>query len=77
MHKRAETLMPLLWNRSTLTEVNMSDYFMTNGFKQDFTNLLKSILLISKRLEELTAEVKLLRGAELVDPHKEKETTEQ
>lgn len=54
----------------------MSEYFMTNGFQQDFTNLLKSILLISKRLEELTAEVKLLRGAELMDPHKEKETTE-
>ena len=77
MHKRAETLMPLLWNRSILTEVNMSDYFTTNGFKQDFTNLLKSILLISKRLEDLTAEVRLLRGAELVDPHEEKKTTEQ
>ena len=49
----------------------MSDYFMTNGWKQDFTNLLKSILLISKRLEELTNEVRSLREALPVDPNKE------
>ena len=66
--------MPLLWNRSTLTEVNMSDYFMTNGFKQDFTNLLKSILLISNRLEDLTNEVRALREQNAVDPNKEKTT---
>ena len=73
MHKRAEPIIPLYWNRSTLMEVNMSDYFMTNGFKQDFNNLLKSILLISKRLEELTNEVRALREQNAVDPHKEKD----
>lgn len=52
----------------------MSDYFMTNGWKQDFTNLLKSILLISKRLEELTNEVRSLREALPVDPNKETST---
>ena len=52
----------------------MSDYFMTNGFKQDFTNLLKSILLISNRLEDLTNEVRALREKNAVDPNKEKTT---
>lgn len=66
--------MPLLWNRSTLTEVNMSDYFATNGFTRDFNNLLKSILLISKRLEELTDEVRALREQHAVDPNKENST---
>lgn len=52
----------------------MSDYFMTNGFTRDFNNLLKSILLISKRLEELTDEVRALREQNAVDPNKEKST---
>jgi hypothetical protein len=52
----------------------MSDYFMTNGFTRDFNNLLKSILLISKRLEELTEEVRALREQTAVDPNKEKST---
>lgn len=32
-------------------------YFESTGWQQDYTNLLKSILLISKRLEELTLEM--------------------
>jgi len=52
----------------------MSDYFMTNGFKQDFTNLLKSLLLISKKLETLADEVRMLREVIPVDPTKEKTT---
>lgn len=35
----------------------MTDYFSTKGFREDFTNLLKSLLLISKRIEDLTAEI--------------------
>lgn len=32
-------------------------YFESTGWKQDYTNLLKALLLISKRLEELTLEM--------------------
>lgn len=35
----------------------MSDYFRSNGFHQDFNTLLKSLLLISKKLEDITAEL--------------------
>lgn len=35
----------------------MTDYFQTKGFQQDFNNLLKSLLLISKKLESVTAEL--------------------
>jgi len=35
----------------------MTDYFGSKEFKEDFTNLLKSLVLISKRIEELTDEI--------------------
>lgn len=35
----------------------MSDYFGTNGFRNDFQMLLKSLLLISQKLEDVTAEL--------------------
>ncbi len=65
--------MPLLWNRSVL-ETNMSDYFQSTGFQKDFTNLLKSILLISKRLEDLTGVMSDIRDSIQTDPNKEKST---
>ena len=49
-------------------------YFESNGFQKDFNNLLKSILLVSKKLEELTLEVRLIRESITVDPNKEKST---
>jgi hypothetical protein len=49
-------------------------YFESNGFQKDFNNLLKSILLVSKRLEELTIEVRSIRESITVDPNKEKST---
>lgn len=52
----------------------MSEYFMTNGFKQDFNNLLKSLLLISKKLEALTDEVRSLRDSHSAGPNKETST---
>jgi len=44
-------------------------YFESAGWKQDYSNLLKSILLISKRLDELTQELSLIREA--VVPNKQ------
>jgi hypothetical protein len=35
----------------------MVSYFETKGFREDFTNLLKSIVLISNRLGEITHEL--------------------
>lgn len=35
----------------------MSEYFQTNGFRQDFQMLLKALLLISQKLEDITAEL--------------------
>jgi hypothetical protein len=35
----------------------MTDYFNTKGFQQDFNTLIKSLLLISKKLEGVTAEL--------------------
>lgn len=35
----------------------MADYFNSVGFQQDFNNLIKSLLLISKKLESVTAEL--------------------
>ena len=50
------------------------NYFESNGFQKDFNNLLKSILLVSKRIEELTIEVRSIRESITVDPNKEKST---
>jgi hypothetical protein len=36
-------------------------YFESAGWKQDYSNLLKSLLLISKRLDEVTQELSLIR----------------
>lgn len=36
-------------------------YFESTGWKQDYSNLLKSLLLISKRLDEVTQELALIR----------------
>lgn len=36
-------------------------YFESAGWKQDYSNLLKSLLLISKRLDEVTQELALIR----------------
>ena len=49
-------------------------YFESNGFQKDFNNLLKSILLVSKKIEELTIEVRSIRESITVDPNKEKST---
>ena len=49
-------------------------YFESNGFQKDFNNLLKSILLVSKRIEQLSIEVRLIRESITVDPNKEKST---
>lgn len=38
----------------------MSEYFESQQFRQDFTNLLKSILLISKKLEEVSNQLATL-----------------
>lgn len=35
----------------------MADYFKTQGYQQDFNTLIKSLLLISKKLEGVTAEL--------------------
>lgn len=35
----------------------MTDYFNSRGFQQDFSNLIKSLLLISRKLEGVTAEL--------------------
>jgi len=35
----------------------MTDYFNSRGFQTDFNNLLKSLLLISKKLEGVTTEL--------------------
>ncbi len=35
----------------------MVSYFETKGFRTDFTNLLKAIVLISNKLEEVTHEL--------------------
>lgn len=43
-------------------EDNMG-YFESNGWKQDYTNLLKALLLISKRMEDLTLEVSNISDA--------------
>ena len=48
-------------------------YFESNGFKQDFNHILKAIVLISKKLEDLTKEIVLLREA-LVPDSKENKT---
>ena len=50
------------------------NYFESNGFQKDFNNLLKSILLVSKRIEELTLEVRSVRESITVDPNKENST---
>ena len=49
-------------------------YFESNGFQKDFNNLLKSILLVSKRIEQLSIEVRLIRESITVDPNKENST---
>jgi hypothetical protein len=49
-------------------------YFESNGWRQDYNNLLKSLLLISKKLEDVTAELKALRGASEANTNKEKTT---
>lgn len=49
-------------------------YFESVGFQKDFNNLLKSLLLISKKLEELTQEVRLLRQPSESVPEKEQTT---
>lgn len=49
-------------------------YFESTGFQKDFNNLLKSILLISKKIEELTYEISELKDVLTVDPDKEKPT---
>lgn len=67
--------MPLLRNRSTFKEITMG-YFESNGWRQDYNNLLKSLLLISKKLEDLTNEVRVLRETSSVDPHKENKSTD-
>lgn len=51
-------------------------YFESNGWRQDYNNLLKSLLLISKKLEDLTNEVRVLRETSSVDPHKENKSTD-
>lgn len=35
----------------------MTDYFNSVGFQKDFNNLVKSLLLISRKLEDVTAEL--------------------
>lgn len=42
---------------------NNMGYFESNGWKQDYTNLLKALLLISKRMEDLTLEVSNISDA--------------
>lgn len=54
-------------------EINMS-YFESNGWKQDFGNLLKAMVLISKKLEDLTAEIRALREDRQGDTDQEKTT---
>lgn len=56
MHKRAEPLCHS-FPSICMKEINMTDYFSSKGFREDFTNLLKSLVLISKRIEDLTDEI--------------------
>lgn len=53
----------------------MSDYFNSKGFQQDFGTLIRSLLLISKKLEGVTAELASIKevingetSTELVTP---------
>lgn len=48
-------------------------YFESTGFQKDFNNLLKSILLISKKLEDVTHELQAIRES-LSDKTKESTT---
>lgn len=48
-------------------------YLDSVGFQKDFNNLLKALLLISKRLEEISLEISLVREA-LPEPSKESTT---
>lgn len=41
----------------------MTDYFNSRGFQTDFNNLLKSLLLISRKLEDVTAELAGIKGS--------------
>ena len=50
------------------------NYFESDRFEKDFNNLFKSILLVSKKIEELTIEVRSIRESITVDPNKEKST---
>lgn len=36
-------------------------YFESQAWQQDYTNILKSLILISKRLEQLTDEIREIR----------------
>lgn len=48
------------------------NYLDSVGFQKDFNNLLKALLLISKRLEDITQEIRLARESL---PESRKEST--
>lgn len=73
MHKRAE---PLCHSFPTICrkKINMTDYFNSKAFRDDFTNLLKSLVLISKRIEELTLQVSQISDSFQTNLNKENST---
>lgn len=42
----------------------MSDYFASEQYREDYINILKAMLLISKKIEALSIEVRQLRIAQ-------------
>lgn len=42
----------------------MNDYFNSDQFREDYNNILKSILLLSKKMELVATEIRQLRIAQ-------------
>lgn len=42
----------------------MNDYFNSDQFREDYNNILKSILLLSKKMESVATEIRQLRIAQ-------------
>lgn len=39
----------------------MADYFKSLQYREDYTNMLKAILLLTKKMESISEELRLLR----------------
>lgn len=45
----------------------MADYFSSIQFREDYNNLLKSLLLLSKKMDQITLEIHQLRVAQTMN----------